>query len=88
MEREQRDRVWAALVATFLLLCTAVPGPAEAGSLRGGEPALDSGRGKAVLLSMKISRAAGRNHRVTLYKSVARQAKSRPTVGRSPSSGR
>jgi hypothetical protein len=88
MERGVRIRTWAALAAVLLLLCTADHGSGEAGSLRGGGPALDSGGGKSVRLSLKISSAKKRKRQVSFYKSVARQAKLRPTDGRSLSSGR
>ena len=88
MERGYRTRPWAALAAVLLLLCTADPGSGEAGSLRGGGPALDSEGGKSVRLSLKISGAKKRKRQVSFYKSVARQAKIRPTVGRSLPSGR
>ena len=88
MERGIRTRPWAALAAVLLLLCTAYPGSGEAGSFRGGGPALDSGGAKSVRLSLKISGAKKRKRQVSFYKSVARQAKIRPTVSRTPSSGR
>jgi hypothetical protein len=88
MERGYRTKTWAALAAVLLLLCTADPGSGEAGSLRGGGPALDSGGGKSVQLSLKISGAKKRKRQVSFYKSVARQAKLRPTYGRSLPSGR
>ena len=88
MERGDRSRPWAALAAVLLLLCTAYPGSGEAGSLSGEGPAIDSGGGKFVRLSLKISRAKKRKRQVSFYKSVARQAKIRTSVGRSPSSGR
>ncbi len=88
MERGVRTRTWAALAAVLLLLCTADPESGEAGSLRGGGPALDSGGEKSVRLSLKISGAKKRKRQVSFYKSVARQAKIRPTDGRPPSSGR
>ncbi|HBG72058.1 MAG TPA: hypothetical protein DDX05_00125 [Deltaproteobacteria bacterium] len=88
MERMLRTRTRAVLVAALLLLCTRDPGPAEAGSVRGREPALDTGRGKSVLLSLKISRAKKKTHRVTLYKSVARQRKALPTCAPRPPSVR
>jgi len=88
MEHGDRTRTWAVLAAVLLLLCTADPGSGEAGSLPGGGPALDSGGGKTVRLSLKISGAKKRKRQVSFYKSVARQANIRPTGGRSPSSGR
>jgi len=88
MERGYRTRTWAALTAVLLLLCTADPGSGEAGSLRGGGPALDSGGGKPIRLSLKISGAKKRNRQVSFYKSVARQAKLRPSDDQSLSSGR
>ena len=88
MERRFRTRTWTALTAVLLLLCTADSGSGEAGSLRGGDPALDSRDGKHVRLSLKISGAKKRKRQVSFYKSVARQAKLRPTDDRSPSSGR
>ena len=81
-------RTWAALAVVLLLLCTADSGSGETGSLRGGGPALDSGGAESVRLSLKISGAKKRKRQVSFYKSVARQAKLRPTDGRSPSSGR
>jgi hypothetical protein len=88
MERGYRTRTLAALTAVLFLLCTADPGSGEAGSLRGGGPALDSGDGKPVRLSLKISGAKKKKHLVSFYKSVARQAKVRTSGGRPPSSGR
>lgn len=88
MERGVRTRTWAALAAVLLLLCAADPGSGEAGSLQGGGPAIDSGGGKSVRLSLKISGAKKRKREVSFYKSVARQAKLRPTGGWSLSSGR
>ena len=88
MERGYRTKTWAALAAVLLLLCTADRGSGEAGSLRGGGPALESGGAKSVRLSLKISGAKKRKRQVSFYKSVARQAKLRPTDGRSLSSGR
>ena len=84
MERKRRTRNRAILVASLLLLCTADLGPAVAEPVRGREPALGSGRGKSVLLSMKISRAKKRTHLVTLYKSVARQRKALSTCAPRP----
>lgn len=88
MECGCRTRAWAALTAVLLLLCTADPGSGEAGSLGGGGPALDSGGGKPIRLSLKISGAKKRNRQVSFYKSVARQAKIRSTGDRNLSSGR
>ena len=88
MERGFRTRSWAARIAVLFLLCTADPGSGEAGSLRGEDPALDSGGGKSVRLSLKISGAKKRKRQVSFYKSVARQAKLRTSGGRHPSSGR
>ena len=85
---ERGYRTWTALAAVSLLLCTADPGSGEAGSLPGGNPALDPGGGKPVRLSLKISGAKKRNRQVAFYKSVARQAKIRTSVGRTPSSVR
>jgi hypothetical protein len=88
LERGYRTRRWAALAAVLLLLCAADPGPGEAGSLRRGGTALESGGGKSIRLSLKISGAKKRKRQVSFYKSVARQAKIRTTGDRSPSSGR
>jgi hypothetical protein len=88
MERRYRTRTWTALAAVLLLLCTADPGSGEAGSLRGGGAALDTGGAKSVRLSLKISGAKKRKRHVSFYKSMARQAKLRPTGDRSLSSGR
>lgn len=74
--------------AVVLLLCTADPGSGEAGSLGRRGSALDSGVGKPVRLSLKIYGAKKRKRQVSFYKSVARQAKLRPTSDRSLSSGR
>jgi hypothetical protein len=84
---ENGYRTWAVL-AVSLLLCTADPGSGEAGSLRGGGPALESGSGKSIRLSIKISAAKKRKRQVSFYKSVARQANIRPTDGRGLSSER
>ena len=83
-----RTRKWAALAVVFLLLCRADPGSGEEAPPRLGGPALHSGGAKSVRLSLKISCAKQRKHLVSFYKSVARQAKLRPTCDRSPSSGR
>jgi hypothetical protein len=88
MERGYRTRTWAALAAVLFLLCTADPGSGEAGPLPGGGPALDSGGGKSVRLSLKISGVKKKMRQVSFYKSVARQAKIRPSGGRTLSSGR
>jgi hypothetical protein len=88
MKRGVRTWAWAPLVTVLLLLCTVNPGSGEAGSFRGGGPALASEETKSVRLSLKISGAKKRKHLVSFYKSVARQAKLRPTDGRSLSSGR
>ncbi|MDD5763473.1 MAG: hypothetical protein PHP88_13340 [bacterium] len=88
MKRAHRTRAWAVLAAVSLLLCTADPGSGEAGSLRGEDASLDSGGGKSVRLSLKISGAKKRKRQVSFYKSVARQAKTRSSVNRSPPSGR
>ena len=76
------------LAGVLLLMCAADPGPGEAGSLRKEGPALESGGGKSVRLSLKISGAKKRKRQVSFYKSVARQANIRPSGSRSPSSGR
>jgi hypothetical protein len=72
----------------MMFLCTADPGSVEAGSIGERGPALGSGGGKSVRLSLKISGAKKRNRQVSFYKSVARQAKTRPIGDRTPSSGR
>ena len=87
MERWYRTRSWAAVGGVVLLLCTAGPGSGEAGSLGKRGSALDSGVGKPVRLSLKISDAKKRKRQVSFYKSVARQANIRPTVDWSLSSG-
>jgi hypothetical protein len=88
MERVHRTCAWTSLVAVSLLLCAAAPGIAGAGSPGRGGPAMESGGGKSIRLSIKISVAKKRKRQVSFYKSVARQAKIRPTCDRSPSSGR
>ncbi|MHB8940888.1 MAG: hypothetical protein B7Z62_04580 [Deltaproteobacteria bacterium 37-65-8] len=88
MERGYRTRTWAALAALSLLLCAAAAGFVEAGSTRRGGAAFESGGGKSIRLSLKISGAKKRKRQVSFYKSVARQAKIRSIGGRSPSSGR
>ena len=49
---------------------------------------MESGSGKSIRLSIKISAAKKRKRQVSFYKSVARQANIRSTDGRSLSSGR
>ncbi|MCP2499992.1 MAG: hypothetical protein NCA08_00230 [Deltaproteobacteria bacterium] len=88
MERVGRTWTWTALAVVSLLLCATSPGFAEAGSPGRGGPALGSGGEKSIRLSLKISGAKKRKRQVSFYKSVARQARTRPTVSRSPSSGR
>ena len=88
MERGYRTWTWAVLAAVSLLLCAATSGFGEPGSLRKGCPAFESEGGKSIRLSLKISGAKKRKRQVSFYKSVARQAKIRPTVSRHPSSGR
>ena len=88
MERWYRTRSWAALGAVVLLLCTTDPGSGEAGSIGRRGSDLDSGVGKTVRLSLKISSVKKRKRQVAFYKSVARQANIRTTGGRSLSSGR
>jgi len=83
-----RTRIWAAVAAVSLLLYTAGHGFGEAGALRRGGPALESGSGKSIRLSIKISAAKKRKRQVSFYKSVARQARIRTSGDRSPSSGR
>jgi hypothetical protein len=83
-----RTRTWAALAVVVLLLCRANPVSGEEGPPRLGGPALHSGGAKSVRLSLKISGAKQRKHLVSFYKSVARQAKLRPTCDRSLSSER
>jgi hypothetical protein len=88
MDRGYRTRTRAAFAAVLLLLCAADTGFGEAGSLRGGGTALDTGGAKSVRLSLKISAAKKRKRQVSFYKSVARQAKLSPTGDRRLSSGR
>ena len=88
MEPGYRTRTWVALAAVLHILCMADPGSVVAGSLQREGPAFDSGYAKSVRLSLKISVAKKRKRQVSFYKSVARQAKIRPTGDRSPSSGR
>jgi hypothetical protein len=83
-----RTRALTALVAAVLLLCAAAPGTVEAGSPRRGGQGLESGSGKSIRLSLRISGAKKRNRQVSFYKSVARQVRNRPSAYRSPSSGR
>ena len=85
---EHGYRTGAVLAAVCLLLCAAVPGSGEAGSPLRGRPAFESGCGKSIRLSLKISGAKKRKRQVSFYKSVARQAKVRSTADRSLSSGR
>ena len=85
---EHGYRTGAVLAAVYLLLCAAVPGSGEAGSPRRGGPAFESGCGKSIRLSLKISGAKKRKRQVSFYKSVARQGKVRSTDDRSLSSGR
>jgi len=85
---ERGHRTWTALAAVSLLLCAAAPGFVEAGSTRRSGPAVESGGGKSIRLSIKISGAKKRKRQVSFYKSVARQAKIRTSDGRGPSSGR
>ena len=87
MEWWYRSRSWTALCAMALFLCTADPGSGDAGSLGGRGFVFDSGGGKPVRLSLKISGAKKKKRQVSFYKSVARQAMIRAT-GRFPSSGR
>jgi hypothetical protein len=89
MKRGYQPWTWAAVLAgVLLLMCAADPPPGEAGSLRKGGAALESGGGKSIRLSLKISGAKKKKHQVSFYKSVARQAKIRATGDRNPSSGR
>jgi len=88
MERGYQPWTWAVLAGVLLLMCSADPPPGEAGSLRKGGVALESGGGKSIRLSLKISGAKKKKHQVSFYKSVARQAKIRATGDRNPSSGR
>jgi hypothetical protein len=81
-------RTWAALAAVSFLLCAASPGFVQAGSPIKGEPALETGGGKSIRLSLKISCAKKRKRQVTFYKSVARQGKIGSNGLRSLSSGR
>jgi len=88
MERGYRTWRWAALAAMSFLLCAATPGIVEAGSPRKGGTVLESGGGKSIRLSLKISGAKKRKRQVSFYRSVARQAKIRSNGGRSLSSER
>jgi hypothetical protein len=88
MNRVYRTRTWAALTAVLLLLCIVDPGSGAAGSLGDGGPALGSGGGKPIRLSLKISGAKKRKRQVSFYKSILRQAKIRSIGDRNPSSGR
>lgn len=89
MKRAQRTGPLAVLVAAVLLLCAADIVPVSGGSMRGGEPAPDSGGGRSILLSVKIHGAKKRGRMVAFYKSVARQRKARGvTCGPSSPSGR
>jgi len=88
MGRGKLTRTRAVLAAMSLLLCIADPGFGEAGSLPGRRFGPDSGGGKSVRLSLKISGAKKRNLLVSFYKSVARQAKIHPTGDRSLPWGR
>jgi len=85
---ERVYRTWTALAAVSLLLCATSPGFSEAGSPGRGGPSLGSVGEKSIRLSLKISGAKKRKRQVSFYKSVARQAKIRPSGGRSLSSGR
>ncbi len=84
MERKRRTHTRTALVVASLVLFMAGPDLMGAEPGRGGESPLDSGRGKSILLSLKISRAKKKPNRVTLYKSVARQRKALPIGAPSP----
>ena len=88
MERGYRKWRWAVLAAASLLLGAATSGSGEQEFPRRGGPSFDPGGGKSVRLSLKISSAKKRKRQVSFYKSVARQAKIRPTGDRTPSSGR
>ena len=68
-------RTWTVLAAVSLLLCAAAPGFAQAGPPGKGGPALESGGGKSIRLSLKISGAKKKKRQVSFYKSVARQGK-------------
>lgn len=81
-------RTWAILAAVSLLLFAAAPGFGETGSPRRGGPAIESGGGNFIRLSLKISGAKKRKRQISFYKSVARQAKIRSTGDRRLSSGR
>jgi hypothetical protein len=88
MERAHRTPARAAVAALLFLLCTADSGPVGADSLRRGDRSPVSEVRNSIRLSIKISGANRRSGRVLFYKSVARQAKNRPTVRRVPPSGR
>jgi len=88
MGSKVRTWKWAALAVVFLLLCKADPGSGGEAPPGGGGPALHSGGAKSVRLSLKISGAKQRKRQVSFYKSLARQAKLRPTCDRGRSSGR
>jgi len=88
MERWYRSRMRTTLGAMMLFLFIADPGSGETGSPGGRGPTLDSGGGKSVRLSLKISGAKKRKRQVSFYKSVARQSKIRPTVSRTQSTER
>jgi hypothetical protein len=88
MKRVGRTWTWTALAVVSLFLCATSPGFAEAGSRERGGTALGSGGEKSIRLSLKISGAKKRKRQVSFYKSVARQARIRSTVSRTPSSGR
>jgi hypothetical protein len=88
MKRRNRARSWTAIAAMLLLLCAADVASGEAGPARGASLANDSGAGKSVRLSLKISGAKKRKRQVSFYKSVARQARIRTRGDRNPSSGR
>lgn len=83
-----RTRTWAALAVVPFLLCAMEPGSGEAGPPRGGSPSHETGGGKSVRLSLKISGAKKKERQVSFYKSVARQAKIRTICGRPPPKGR
>jgi hypothetical protein len=88
MGRWYRIWRWAVLAAASLLLGVATSGSGEQDFPRRGSPSFDPGGGKSVRLSLKISGAKKRKRQVSFYKSVARQAKIRTTVDRTPSSER
>ncbi|MGZ9163481.1 MAG: hypothetical protein ACXW4J_10715 [Candidatus Deferrimicrobiaceae bacterium] len=88
MECGYRTWRWAVLAAVSLLLFGATSGFGEPGSLRRGGPVFESGGGKSIRLSLKISGAKKRKRQVSFYKSVARQTRIRSTGDQAPSSGR